>query len=183
MSYDLLWAPWRLEYLSAHKEGEPTAPKTTPAEPPQPFCFLCQARDSTDDRSSWVVARFPQTMVVLNRYPYNNGHLLVCTLRHEGQLAGLTPDERGELTEVVTIMIEVLREVLRPDGFNVGLNLGTAAGAGVPGHIHWHIVPRWCGDTNFMPVVAQTKVIPQSLEALWTLLRGHIIAVRARFGL
>lgn len=183
MSYRQLWAPWRLDYLLEQKQGEPSPAGGPPANVEHPFCFLCQARESPDDRGHWVVARFPRTFVVLNRYPYNNGHLLVATLRHEGQLERLSREERAELAEVVTLMIEVLKEAIHPEGFNVGLNLGTAAGAGVPGHLHWHIVPRWCGDTNFMPVLAQTKVIPQSLDALWSLLQERLPAARSRYGM
>ena len=106
----------------------------------------------------------------MNKYPYNNGHLLVTPKRHVGNIAELTPEEHLELMSTVTKMIEKIKAVMNPDGFNVGLNLGRVAGAGLPGHLHWHIVPRWNGDTNFMPVFADVKVIPQSLDALWELL-------------
>ncbi|MCS7238432.1 MAG: HIT domain-containing protein [Thermoguttaceae bacterium] len=183
MSYFQLWAPWRLEYLADQKVSQPAPAAAFSAEPPHPFCFLCKARDTSDDHGHWVVARFEQCFVLLNRYPYNNGHLLVATFRHEGQLELLHREERAELAEVLAMMVELLKETLRPEGFNVGLNLGVAAGAGVPGHLHWHVVPRWSGDTNFMPVIGHTKVIPQSLEALWCLLREQLPAVRARHGL
>jgi ATP adenylyltransferase len=112
--------------------------------------------------------------VVLNRYPYNNGHLLVCPRSHTGRLDELQPDELLDVQLVLRQMVAILQKRMAPDGFNVGLNLGRAAGAGVPGHLHWHIVPRWNGDTNFMPVVAETKVISQSLDALYDLLREEL---------
>jgi ATP adenylyltransferase len=105
-------------------------------------------------------------VTVLNRYPYNNGHLLVAPRRHCARLDALTPEEQTGLAQTIARMVGVLEKVLRPEGFNVGLNLGRAAGAGLPGHLHWHIVPRWNGDTNFMPALASVKVIPQSLDAL-----------------
>jgi ATP adenylyltransferase len=111
---------------------------------------------------------------VLNRYPYNNGHVLVAPLRHYGRLDQLSSAELCELTGEISRMVSLLETVLHPDGFNVGLNLGRVAGAGLPGHLHWHIVPRWNGDTNFMPVLASVHVIPQSLEELWEALTGEL---------
>jgi ATP adenylyltransferase len=104
---------------------------------------------------------------MLNRYPYNNGHLLIAPRRHVARLADLEAAEQIDLTQTISQMVDMLEKVLKPEGFNVGLNLGRAAGAGVPGHLHWHIVPRWSGDTNFMTDIAGIRVIPQSLEALW----------------
>jgi ATP adenylyltransferase len=104
---------------------------------------------------------------MLNRYPYNNGHLLVAPQRHVARPDLLEPCEQLDLFQTITRMIDLLEKVLKPEGFNIGLNLGRVAGPGLPGHLHWHIVPRWSGDTNFMPVLAGTRVIPQSLEALW----------------
>jgi ATP adenylyltransferase len=109
-------------------------------------------------------------MVVMNKFPYNNGHLLVAPLRHCAALGELDADDHAELSRTIAESVARLETLLRPEGFNVGLNLGRAAGAGVPGHLHWHIVPRWTGDTNFMPTTAGVRVIPQSLEALWELL-------------
>ena len=110
----------------------------------------------------------------MNRFPYNNGHLLVAPLAHKADLESLTDDELCDVTRSVKKMTSLLRSVLRVDGFNIGLNLGKEAGAGVPGHLHWHIVPRWNGDTNFMPVLAGVKVIPQSLEALYGFLTQEL---------
>jgi ATP adenylyltransferase len=108
--------------------------------------------------------------VVLNRFPYNNGHLLIAPKAHKGRLDQLTPDEILDLQEALTRMVGVLEQLMKPEGFNVGLNLGKVAGAGLPGHLHWHVVPRWNGDTNFMPVLADVRVIAQSLDALYDLL-------------
>ena len=110
------------------------------------------------------------TIVVLNRYPYNNGHLLVAPRRHIGQLHELSRDEHADIIEALAQLTCVYRERLNAEGFNIGLNLGKVAGAGLPGHLHWHLVPRWAGDNNFMPVLAGTRVIPQSLDALWEML-------------
>lgn len=160
---DSLWAPWRLSYVAAAK-----AP--TDQEP----CFICTGLAADNDRANLIALRTPRSVVVLNRYPYNNGHLLVAPRSHKGRLDELTSEELLETMETVRGMVRTLEGLMRPDGFNVGLNLGRAAGAGLPGHLHWHIVPRWNGDTNFMPVVADTKVIVQSLEALYDLLKQGI---------
>jgi ATP adenylyltransferase len=133
-------------------------------------CFLCRAAAESRDRENLVVARGPLGLTLLNRFPYNNGHLLVAPLRHEGRLEALSAEEQVELSQTLSRLVGVLREAIHAEGFNIGLNLGRAAGAGVPGHLHWHIVPRWNGDTNFMPCVAGVKVIPQALDALWDLL-------------
>jgi ATP adenylyltransferase len=158
-----LWAPWRLAYVAS-------------AQPPSPGdpCFLCQGRDSHEDRRHLVVWRSELSLVVLNRFPYNNGHLLVAPLAHKGRLEELTPGELTDCQLTLVRMLRALEEVLHPEGYNLGLNLGRAAGAGLPGHLHWHLVPRWTGDTNFMPVLADTKVIAQSLEALYDLLQEHL---------
>jgi ATP adenylyltransferase len=154
-----LWAPWRLAYVA--KEA-----------PPQPGdeCFICRGLRESDDRRNLIVQRSDKSVVLLNKYPYNNGHLLVAPRSHKGRLDELQHDETAELMQSVRRMVLVLEKRLKCDGFNIGLNLGKAAGAGLPGHLHWHVVPRWNGDTNFMPVVADVKVIAQSLDALYDLL-------------
>jgi ATP adenylyltransferase len=113
---------------------------------------------------------------MLNRYPYNNGHLLVAPQLHRARLDELTSEEQTDLLQEIIGMVSILEKVLHPQGFNVGLNLGPAAGAGLPGHLHWHIVPRWHGDTNFMPAVAEVKVIPQALDSLWEALTEALAA-------
>jgi ATP adenylyltransferase len=160
---DQLWAPWRLEYIAGAKQ--PGA---------EGRCFICDAAASADDRANLIVMRTPLSVVILNRYPYNNGHLLVGPLGHKGTLDQLTAAELMESMETVRRAVATLQEQIHPDGFNIGLNLGRTAGAGLPGHLHWHIVPRWNGDTNFMPVVADTKVISQSLDALYDLIVGPL---------
>jgi ATP adenylyltransferase len=155
---DALWAPWRLSYVTA-------------ARPPAADdCFLCAGLSASDDRANLIALRTPLSVVVLNRYPYNNGHLLIAPRAHKATLAELTADELLDGMQTVRRCVATLEELMRPDGFNVGLNLGKAAGAGLPGHLHWHVVPRWNGDTNFMPVLADVRVIVQSLDALYELL-------------
>jgi ATP adenylyltransferase len=160
---DQLWAPWRLSYV---------ANAAKPAD--DPGCFICRGLAESDDRANLIPLRTARSTVVLNRFPYNNGHLLVAPLAHKGQLSELTEDELLDLQLVLRRMIELFSEAMQPDGYNVGLNLGRVAGAGLPGHLHWHIVPRWNGDTNFMPVLADVKVIPQSLDSLYELLTSHV---------
>jgi ATP adenylyltransferase len=125
-------------------------------------------RDS--DRANLIVERGERTVVLLNRYPYNNGHLLVSPRHHVARLNQLTPQDHQDINLLLSRMVDRLEQLIKPDGFNIGINLGQVAGAGLPGHIHWHIVPRWNGDTNFMPVVSDTKVIVQSLESLYDML-------------
>jgi ATP adenylyltransferase len=163
---DQLWAPWRLSYVAAAKR--PAA-----ADP----CFLCEGLAADDDRKHLIALRTPRSAVVLNRFPYNNGHLLVAPRAHKGRLDELTPEELLETMETLRRMVGVLDGLMHPDGYNIGLNLGHAAGAGLPGHLHWHVVPRWHGDTNFMPVLADVKVIVQSLDALYDLLVERLSVV------
>ena len=121
-----------------------------------------------------VVTRSTSVVVVLNRYPYNNGHLLVSPRRHVGDLKDLTAEENKECVDLLAKFTVIYRELMNAEGFNIGLNLGRVAGAGLPGHLHWHLVPRWAGDNNFMPVLAGVRVIPQSLDALWEMLTGAL---------
>jgi ATP adenylyltransferase len=160
---DQLWAPWRLAYVAAQKAPADNEP-----------CFLCRGLAADDDRGNLIALRTPLCVVVLNRFPYNNGHLLIAPRAHKGRLDELTTDELLETQETLRRLVGTLDELLHPDGFNIGLNLGRAAGAGLPGHLHWHIVPRWNGDTNFMPVLADVKVIVQSLDSLFTLLTERL---------
>ena len=157
---DQLWAPWRSSYVTAEK-------------PKDAGCFICRGVAETTDRENLLVLRTELSVVQLNRYPYNNGHLLIAPKRHRGRPADLDDAELLDLQRVLRDMLGVLERRMTPDGFNVGLNLGAAAGAGLPGHMHWHVVPRWNGDTNFMPVLTDTKVIVQSLDALYDLLAAR----------
>lgn len=151
-----LWSPWRSSYIRSADELNAEG------------CFLCNCaavpEPNVDDL---VVARFTHSVVVMNRFPYNAGHLLVAPIAHEGDLRALPAEVAHELMDVMQISIDVLEEVLHPHGCNVGANLGRHAGAGVPDHLHLHVVPRWSGDTNFMPVLADVKMISDSLEELW----------------
>lgn len=162
-----IWAPWRAQYIQ-----ESSGPKAG-----DPGCFLCRglADPPERDRDNLLVWRGPASAVFLNRYPYNNGHLLVAPLCHRGTLGELEGPELVEPLETVRRCVAVLDRMLRPQGYNVGLNLGKSAGAGLPGHLHWHIVPRWDGDTNFMPVLGGTKVIVESLEAFYDRLRAELV--------
>ncbi|GAB4139413.1 MAG: HIT domain-containing protein [Planctomycetaceae bacterium] len=153
-----LWAPWRLSYIASDSEKKESG------------CFLCRYRDSQNDAENFVVSRTESCLVVLNRYPYNNGHLLIAPREHLAELEDLDDSVLLECVQQIKRMTNVLKRTINPQGFNVGLNLGAAAGAGLPGHLHWHIVPRWNGDTNFMSVIDDVTVIPQSLNALYDLL-------------
>ncbi len=173
LSHDRLWAPWRLGYIQGKDQSDKPAERPIQFPPgADPLCFLCRGAADTDDRANLVVARGRQTIVVLNRYPYNNGHLLVAPQAHLATLADLNDEIQLELMQTITRFSGILQRLMNVEGFNIGLNLGRVAGAGVPGHLHWHVVPRWSGDTNFMPVVADARVIPQSLDALWELLQA-----------
>jgi len=163
VTHDHLWAPWRLAFIKSER------PK-----PDEASCFLCRYRDQTADDENLVVSRTEETMTVLNRFPYNNGHLLIAPLAHKADLEELTEGELLACQLQIRKFVGLISETMNPDGFNIGVNLGQAAGAGLPGHLHWHIVPRWNGDTNFMPVIADTKVVPQSLQALFELLRDAL---------
>jgi ATP adenylyltransferase len=162
-----IWAPWRIQYITG--DSDTPEPDDSVELPPgaDPNCFLCCGVPEGDDRGRLVVDRSEHTITVLNRYPYNNGHLLVAPKRHLGRLDEVNPEVHAELSAKLTEWVGRLEKLMTPDGFNIGLNLGRPAGAGLPGHIHWHVVPRWNGDTNFMPTVAGVRVIPQALEALW----------------
>jgi ATP adenylyltransferase len=145
-----LWAPWRSELISAEKRSD---------------CIFCAFPAESRDRENLIVARSELSFVILNRFPYNNGHLMVIPRRHLAELTDLTVAESADLSALLQKSITILRRLMRPDGFNLGMNLGAAAGAGIAGHLHWHVVPRWSGDTNFMPVLGQTKVMIDHLLA------------------
>ncbi len=144
-----IWAPWRMAYIDdgANKKG----------------CIFCDKLKAANARSDLVLAQTAHSVVMLNKYPYNNGHLLLAPKRHENQLTSLLPDEYQDLCEALTASVDIVLKVLKPGGINLGMNLGRCAGAGVEDHLHWHVVPRWEGDANFMPVVGEIRVIPQHL--------------------
>jgi ATP adenylyltransferase len=145
-----LWAPWRLEYIKQADE--------------QRGCAFCdESDDTTNPADSLLVHRGDAAIVLMNKYPYSSGHLMVAPRRHAGQLSALTSDEALEIHRLAVAAVETLERVYGPAGFNLGWNLGHVAGAGIADHIHLHVVPRWSGDTNFMPVLADVKVIPEHL--------------------
>jgi ATP adenylyltransferase len=143
-----LFTPWRLAYLKSHRDDG--------------VCLFCGVWESRRDRDNLVLLRGGTTFVIINLYPYNSGHLMVVPGRHIGRLSDATPEERAELMEMTTRCEAVLTEAYRPQGMNVGLNLGRAAGAGIDGHLHVHLVPRWSGDTNFATVLGETRVVPET---------------------
>jgi ATP adenylyltransferase len=148
-----LWTPWRRAFVEGAADGAAGE-----------ACFLCLAPVARDDRAKLILYRGTAAFVLLNLYPYNNGHLMVAPYAHTGDLASLDAAIGQDMMRITQLSVDVLQRVYRPDGFNLGMNLGRPAGAGVPDHLHIHVVPRWNGDTNFMPVVGETKVLPESLE-------------------
>ena len=164
----LLWAPWRIPYLrKITKAGKADA------------CFFCDyVPTPKKDRKNLVVLRGKACFAVLNRFPYTGGHLLIAPFAHKGELALLSAAERAEIFELLIRMEKTLTRVMRPQGFNIGLNIGRPGGAGVPGHLHFHLVPRWNGDHNFMSTIANVKVIPQALQELHGELQKALRTVR-----
>lgn len=155
---DHLWAPWRMEFIKAPKPSG---------------CFFCEAAaaPASDDAAHLVLARNATCLVMLNRFPYNNGHCLIAPRAHVAGLEDLPAEVAADLTLLTQRALRVLKQSLSPDGFNLGINAGKVAGAGVADHVHQHVVPRWDGDTNFMPVVAGTKVLNESLTKSFSALR------------
>jgi ATP adenylyltransferase len=162
---DRIWAPWRAQYIRESSQEENNS-----------SCFICQGLNGLDNRVSLLAWRRPHSVVVLNRFPYNNGHLLVAPRVHRGRIDELSGPDLLEPVETVQRIVGILDRMLRPHGYNIGLNMGKAAGAGLPGHLHWHVVPRWDGDTNFMPVLGQTKVLVESLHEFYDRLVEEIRA-------
>ena len=175
VQHEQLWAPWRLAYVSgeaAAEEAKPTPAAELKLLPgADPGCFICRAVADQNDRGNLLVARTELSVVILNRFPYNNGHLLIAPRVHKGRPDELGDHELLDMQRLIMKYMEFYERLMAAEGFNVGLNLGKVAGAGLPGHLHWHVVPRWHGDTNFMPALAGIRVIPQSLDALWEMLQ------------
>ncbi|MBI3455111.1 MAG: HIT domain-containing protein [Candidatus Rokubacteria bacterium] len=157
---DVLWAPWRMAYLSG--EQQPAG------------CLFCTALAASDDVKQGILHRGRSAFLMLNAFPYVSGHVMAATNRHVASPEDLDEAESLDLVRVTQRALAALRTVYRPDGFNLGANIGRAAGAGVEGHLHLHVVPRWAGDTNFMPVVGSVKVIPESLDETFRRLRPHL---------
>ncbi len=161
-----LWAPWRMEYILSPKPSGCI------------FCDFPRAPEA-DDRKNLLVHRGPRSFTLQNRYPYNSGHVMVIPYAHVSDVGALSPPDWADLQDELRRAIEVVKAVYRPDGMNVGMNLGRFAGAGIDEHLHWHVVPRWAGDNNFMPVLADQRVVVESLDAAWERLRGGFEALRA----
>lgn len=157
-----IFAPWRMQYINAEISGKTGG------------CFLCDKPQQNNDVANYILYRGGKNFILMNSYPYNTGHLMVATFRHVAKLEDLTDEERNEHFALVSRGVALLRQVMNPEGFNIGINLGRIAGAGVDTHIHTHIVPRWAGDTNFMPVLADTKVIPEALADTYRKLKEKL---------
>jgi ATP adenylyltransferase len=155
-----IWSPWRMAYIQAAKEqGEDGG------------CIFCDLPAEGDDARTMILARGQLAFVIVNSFPYNPGHLMVAPFRHVGAFTSLEAAELAEVDALVARSIRALEQEMKPHGYNLGMNLGRVAGAGIPDHVHWHLVPRWNGDTNFMPVVGQTRVLPELLEETYARLR------------
>ena len=152
----VLWAPWRMEYILAEDEGG---------------CFLCDLTGAEPSEENLLLFRNEHAMVLMNRYPYNNGHILVAPIAHTADLSELTGEEYRETMELFRFSLKALEHHLEPEGFNAGLNLGKTGGAGLEEHVHFHVVPRWHGDTNFMPVIADSRVIPEAVRETYRSLK------------
>jgi ATP adenylyltransferase len=150
-----IYAPWRYKYVSNPNSAD---------------CIFCKAASSDDDRKSGVLFRGRAAFVIMNKYPYNNGHIMVAPYKHTGDFGELSEDEMLEISVILQRWQKVIKKAMKPEGFNIGMNLGRIAGAGFEDHLHYHLVPRWGGDTNFMPVIGETKVLPMSIEEGYDLL-------------
>ena len=152
-----IWAPWRIQYIQMEKpEG----------------CILCEKPGQNNDAQNYILYRGSKNFVIMNAYPYNPGHLMVAPYRHVASLDELTDDELREHFNIVSRSVRLLRQVFAPGGFNIGVNMGKVAGAGIDEHVHTHIVPRWQGDTNFMPVISDVRVVPEALAETYKKLEG-----------
>jgi ATP adenylyltransferase len=157
-----LHSPWRAKYIASFQDKEKSE------------CIFCAARENADDEQHLVITRGKLTLAIMNIYPYNSGHLMIVPNRHVPSITDLTDDESLEVMVYLRRMIGVLQKVSHPDGYNIGSNIGRNAGAGIDQHVHFHIVPRWQGDTNFMPVLTDTKVVSEDIKNLWRKLRENL---------
>jgi ATP adenylyltransferase len=157
-----IWAPWRMPYIDSSKDDK------------EETCIFCDKPKEDRDAENLILYRSQLSFIIMNKYPYNPGHLMVAPYHHTGRLEDLTDDERNELFAIVSRGVMLLKKVLNPDGLNIGINLGRVAGAGIEDHLHVHIVPRWNGDTNFMPVMADVRVVPQALADSYKRLKEQL---------
>ena len=152
-----IWAPWRMEYIELKKSAG---------------CILCEKPGQDNDTENYILYRGDKNFIILNSYPYNPGHLMIAPYRHIASLEELTDEELHEHFDIVSRSIKVLRQEFNPDGFNLGINIGKAAGVGIVDHVHTHIVPRWQGDNNFMPVISDIRIVPEALAKTYQKLKG-----------
>ena len=162
-----LWAPWRMKYIECIDDGDDDG------------CIFCDKVEENDDRKNYILYRGKTCYVIMNIFPYNNGHLMVVPYRHTCLIEDLDDETQLEMMKTVQLVITAFKNTMRPDGFNVGMNLGRTAGAGIADHLHIHVVPRWNGDTNFMPIIGETKVISESLEDTYEKLHKAIQGIIA----
>ncbi|MBU1007952.1 HIT domain-containing protein [Candidatus Dependentiae bacterium] len=161
-----IYAPWRKEYITdtVHKPKD-NRPKT------EANCVFCQQLKDNVDEKYFIIKRYNHAFVIMNRYPYNGGHLMILPIEHKGELDACTVDERAEMMELINTCITILKQELKPQGFNVGINTGRAGGGGIPSHLHIHVLPRWDSDTNFMPLLCETKPISIELKTTYLQLK------------
>ncbi len=157
-----LWSPWRMKYITQHVHSDD--------------CIFCKALEQEDGPENLIAVRGDLSFVILNRYPYTSGHVMVVPYEHQPSIELLTPEIRADVMEMVTRSLGVLSDLYRPDGFNIGINIGSAAGAGIAAHVHVHVVPRWGGDTNFMSAVGNTRVLPEDLGVTYQRVRDTWLA-------
>lgn len=155
-----LWAPWRMEYILNADEEE--------------GCVFCNRIERENDRDDLILFRGKHSFIIMNKFPYNNGHLMVVPNRHVADFTQLSSEEHLEMAELLSLSIQALKKAMNPHGYNIGMNLGRVAGAGIDEHLHYHIVPRWNGDTNFMPIIGETKVISEGLSASYSKIQKAI---------
>lgn len=159
---DKLWAPWRIEYIKMPKTDK---------------CILCELpkKPNEKDRENLILYRGEKAYIILNRYPYNNGHLMIAPYRHIPSIINLSDEEALEIHQLTRLSLEILTDTMGPDGFNIGANIGKAAGAGIDEHYHLHIVPRWIGDTNYMPIISNTKILVEYLRDTYDKLKENLV--------
>ena len=154
---DILWAPWRMEYIENADKDE--------------GCIFCDKPKENRDKENLIIHRGEMGFVMMNKYPYNSGHVMIVPYQHTGEFSSLSREEKMELFNLLISSKDALTEIMKPQGFNIGMNLGRIAGAGIVDHLHFHIVPRWSGDTNFMPIISHTKVVSEGLKQTWEKLK------------
>jgi len=160
--FSILHAPWRIKYIAMPKTDE---------------CIFCTKPREWKDEDNYIVHRGSKCFIILNMFPYNTGHVMIAPYRHTSSLEDLTDDESLDLMKLTSLALKILRKAYAPDGFNIGANIGDAAGAGIVGHVHLHVVPRWIGDTNFMVVISNTKVIPEMLKSTFEKLKKALLDI------